>query len=243
MVGQMRKKFIWEPSSAASRQVCDALATGSTTTAERMQTGTTSFNSQTPTRLESFQCFEQTLRRLHWKLIDLDYSYQRTLTPSEPGFTVQDAARNFKLDFHEIYGLIHQAIVNLLHIFRISVDHVAPKLNEVGTVFSAWSSPAYHHNVLKAIDENRSLHAILGTGDVSQAFWRAEELGKKWKDPDAVETSLQSSGLAWILTEIMGGLEAAHVIAEKEVRTALGKQRQATVPSYTADEMDWEVTR
>ncbi|EFY84229.1 hypothetical protein MAC_09723 [Metarhizium acridum CQMa 102] len=181
----------------------------------------------TPTRLQAFRCFEQTWHRLRWKLIGLSDSYRRTSIPLASGFTLKDAERNFKLDFEGFYALIEQAIVNLLHIFRVSVQRQRSKPKIGGLPLNGWSRHSYHHDVLNALDENGSLRATLGTGSVNQALWQAKELRNRWKDPgESEEVSSRMYDMRWIVMEIMGGLEAVYAIALKEVEIPMGKQRE-----------------
>lgn len=221
----------------------DSAFRASMTTGVTHERRTTSSDAETPTRVEAFHCFEQTLHRLRWKLIDLSYSYHRTVTPSESGFTFQSAGHNFKLDFHEFYGLIEEAIFNLLHVFRVPVycGTLKPKENIVSGEIYNWLSQSYRPNVLEALNESRSLHDVLGTGDVSQALRKARQLSSRWFGrEDAKVLPSDMNELKWILIEIMGGLEAVCVIAENEIETPLGKGRQVKVESCRVDMMDWE---
>ena len=173
------------------------------------------------------------------QLIGLSDSYRRALASAESGFTLQDAEFNFKLDFHGFYASIEQAIVSLLHIFRVSLPNQPLRSNRKLDHLSS---------ILKALDHHCSLRATLGTGDTSQALWTAYELGNKWKNSEDVEgiPSLRMYNLPWIVAGIMTGLEAAYMAAVKEVEIPMGKQRDTgqsdRVVDCGADPMDWEAT-
>ncbi|KAF5136287.1 hypothetical protein E5D57_000047 [Metarhizium anisopliae] len=210
------------------------------------EASTVSSDAGTPTRLQAFRCFEQTWHRLRWKLIGLSDSYRRTSIPLASGFTLKDAEHNFKLDFEGFYALVEQAIVNLLHVFRVSVQRETSKPRNGGLparALNGWSSHSYHHDVLKALDENDLLRATLGTGSVNQALWQAKELRNRWKDPgESEEVSSRMYDMRWIVMEIMGGLEAVYAIALKEVEIPMGKQREIgrADGALEWDPMDWE---
>ncbi|EXU95027.1 hypothetical protein X797_011889 [Metarhizium robertsii] len=228
-----------EPRSASSQ----ALPIASMMTATE-EASTASSDAATPARLQAFRCFEQTWHRLRWKLIGLSDSYRRTSIPLASGFTLKDAERNFKLDFEGFYALIEQAIVNLLHIFRVSVQRETSKPKVGGLPLNGWSRHSYHHDVLKALEENDSLRATLGTGSVNQALWQAKELRNRWKDPGESEEVLSMMcDVRWIVMEIMGGLEAVYAVALKEVEIPMGKQRELRQAGGggAGDPMDWEI--
>ncbi|KAK2597422.1 hypothetical protein QQS21_005970 [Conoideocrella luteorostrata] len=197
-------------------------------------------------RLQSFHRFEQTCHRLRWKFIDLESSYNRALSPSEWGFSPQDAERNFKVDFHEFYAWVEQAVVFLLLVFGVVVEKGARQGGGAG-----WSSHAYHHNVLRALDdEDNPLHETLGVGDVNQALWKAKELRNRWKDAaEGKETPpLKMYDLRWIVTEVLGGLEAAYAVAGREVEGDLGRENEIGTGGregedgweWMVESMDWE---
>lgn len=161
--------------------------------------------------LQAFHRFEQACQRLRWKYIDLESSYQRALSPQDYGFSAQDAEVNFKVDFHEFYVRIEQALVFVLLVFDITVPRGSggPRSQAAHT---------YHHNVLKTLDEeDNPLHGALGGGDVNHALWKAKELRNRWKDADATEGKetppLKMYDLTWIVGQVLGGLEAAYGIA------------------------------
>jgi hypothetical protein len=166
----------------------------------------------------------------------------------ESGFTITDAERNFKLDFQGFDVLIEQAIVDLLHIFRIPVQKRTHKPHEYelsGRVSNRWSSEKYH-DLLKALGKNRSLHATLAKCDVRQALRKARELRNRWENNEEAEghLSLRMHDLRGIVTEIMGWLETAYTIAEQEVEIPMGKQRETGqtggVLECMGEPMDWE---
>ncbi|KAM0558305.1 hypothetical protein ACHAPJ_004999 [Fusarium lateritium] len=173
-----------------------------------------------PTRLtpaQAFHRFEQACQRLRWKFIDLQNSYHRATHPEEFAFTVADAERNFKVDFHEFYVWIEQAIVLLLLIFGVSIAR--------GTTF-AGVGHAYHHNVLRALeDETCPVYKALGRGEVNQALWKAKELRNRWKDAsEGKETPpLKMYDLTWLVGQILGGLEVGYGIAVQRVEMEQGQ--------------------
>lgn len=173
----------------------------------------------------AFQRFEQACQRLRWKYIDLQASYKRALAPDEAGFSGHDAERNFKVDFHEFYVWIEQAMVLLLLVFDVVVPRDRQAFNSTdanrrgGGTYNQ-SPHAYHHNVLKTLDdEDNPLHAVLGRGDVSHALWKAKELRNRWKDAaEGRETPpLKMYDLSWIVTTVLGGLEVSYEMAAARV--------------------------
>ncbi|RGP78478.1 transcription factor [Fusarium longipes] len=168
----------------------------------------------TSTRLTSSQAlhrFEQACHRLRWKYVDLQNSYQRALHPDKFGFPVADAERNFKVDFHEFYVWIEQAIVLLLLVFDISVPHTQRKFGERHT---------YHEDVINALEElSCPLFDVLGRGETNMALRKAKELRNRWKDAsDGKETPpLKMYDLTWVVGQILTGLEAGHGIGAKKV--------------------------
>lgn len=198
----------------------------------------------------ALQRFEQACQRLRWKFLDLEASYQRALAPDPWGFTAEDAERNFKIDFHEFYVWIEQAIVLLLLVWSISVPRdsfLSDKDRRTGG--GAGASHAYHHNVLRRLDEEYNpLHSSLGSGDVNQALWKAKELRNRWKDAaEGKETPpLKMYDLRWIVREVLGGLEMAYVAAKEETVRAgesNGNEKDAEDGKgwdWMVDDMDWE---
>ncbi|KAF5025108.1 hypothetical protein F66182_2809 [Fusarium sp. NRRL 66182] len=162
------------------------------------------------TPAQAFHRFEQACQRLRWKFIDLESSYRRATHPQDSGFTAVDAERNFKVDFHEFYVWIEQAIVLLLLIFGVSVSR--------GDAFGGAAGHAYHHNVLRALeDEACPVHEAMGSGEVNQALWKAKELRNRWKDAgQGKETPpLKMYDLTWIVGQILNGLEVGYGIASR----------------------------
>ncbi|KAL7799938.1 hypothetical protein V8C37DRAFT_398806 [Trichoderma ceciliae] len=158
---------------------------------------------------QAFHRFEQACQRLRWKYIDLETSYQRALSPQGSGFSARDAEVNFKVDFHEFYVRIEQALVFVLLVFGITVPRGTggPRSQAAHT---------YHHNVLKTLDEeDNPLHGALGGGHVNHALWKAKELRNRWKDAaEGRETPpLKMYDLTWIVGQVLGGLEAAYTMA------------------------------
>ncbi|KAF4981883.1 hypothetical protein FZEAL_2403 [Fusarium zealandicum] len=213
----------------------------------------------TPT--QAFHRFEQACQRLRWKFLDLQSSYQRATHPEEFGFAKADAERNFKVDFHEFYVWIEQAIVLLLLIFGVSVSRVpgGPVSNTVsnsmvnsrgnaGKGYYIAAGHAYHHNVIKALeDEACPVYEALGKGEVNQALWKAKELRNRWKDAgEGKETPpLQMYDLTWIVTQVLGGLELGYGIAARHVELEMVRQQQYgdDIPDETmggGDEDEWE---
>ncbi|KAK2678345.1 hypothetical protein RAB80_007085 [Fusarium oxysporum f. sp. vasinfectum] len=162
-----------------------------------ISTSTTRLN---PT--QAFHRFEQACQRLRWKYLDLQTSYHRALNPEEFGFLVTDAERNFKVDFHEFYAWIEQALVLLLMVFGISVSR--------GNSFKT-GNHTYHENA---------------EGEVNQALRKAKELRNRWKDvADGKETPpLKMYDLTWLVGQILGGLEIGYGIAAGRVQEAMQRQ-------------------
>ncbi|KAL7942819.1 hypothetical protein V8C42DRAFT_330470 [Trichoderma barbatum] len=159
--------------------------------------------------IQAFHRFEQACQRLRWKYIDLQSSYQRALSPHDYGFSDQDAEVNFKVDFHEFYVRIEQALVFVLLVFGITVPRGSggPRSQAAHT---------YHHNVLKTLEEeDNPLHEALGRGDVNHALWKAKELRNRWKDAaEGRETPpLKMYDLTWIVNQVLSGLEVSYSIA------------------------------
>lgn len=113
---------------------------------------------------------------------------------------------------------------------------------------TGWSNHAYHHNVLKALDEEGNpLNGTLGTGDVNQALWKAKELRNRWKDAaEGRETPpLKMYDLRWIVTQILRGLEEAYMLAGREIEGDLvnGEDEGMVVEDgweWMVESMDWE---
>lgn len=193
---------------------------------------------------QAFHRFEQACQRLRWKFLDLQTSYQRAMAPEEYGFTPLDAERNFKIDFHEFYSWIEQAIVLLLHIFGVVVSRAGAN---GGGIYGH----AYHHNVLKALeDELCPVHGALGRGDVNQALWKAKELRNRWKDAaEGRETPpLKMYDLTWIVNQVLRGLEMAYGIAAQQVEqemgeVELGDARGEDEWEWMVESMDWEASK
>ncbi|KAM3540082.1 hypothetical protein ARSEF1564_006998 [Beauveria bassiana] len=180
--------------------------------------------------------FEQACQRLRWKFLDLEAAYQRALAPSAWVFTPEDAERNFKVDFYEFYAWIEQAIVLLLLVFTVSVPR-----ERYSSGRAASSSHAYHHNVLRALDEDTNpLHEVLGKGDVNQALWKAKELRNRWKDAaEGRETPpLKMYDLAWIVGEVLKGLEGGYTVARSMVAT---EEIMVDYASDSGEGWDWMV--
>ena len=160
------------------------------------------------------------------------------MTPEEFGFTRMDAERNFKVDFHEFYMWIEQAIVLLLHIFGVVISRAGAN---GGGVYGH----AYHHNVLRALeDEMCPVYGALGHGDVNQALWKAKELRNRWKDAaEGRETPpLKMYDLTWIVTQILSGLEIAYGIAAQQVELEMGDESQQQLGDMRGeDEWEWMV--
>ncbi|KAG5941410.1 hypothetical protein E4U59_001783 [Claviceps monticola] len=214
-------------------------------------TTTPATRSSSELRIQSFRRFEQTCHRLRWKFIDLQSSYDRALRPLEWKFTAQDAERNFKVDFHEFYAWIEQALVFLLLIFGVTVERAGwgggARGARRGIGFSSSSSShAYHHNVLKALEDTRNpLHGTLGRGTVMEALWKAKELRNRWKDAaEGKETPpLKLYDLRWIVASILGGLEEAYGLAGRKVvqGSDLGLGREERSEGGEEDGWEWMV--
>ncbi|KAH7152765.1 hypothetical protein EDB81DRAFT_789648 [Dactylonectria macrodidyma] len=237
-------------SSSPASASASTLPTGASTSASAPAP---SGNRLTPS--QAFHRFEQACQRLRWKFSDLQNSYQRALSPQEYGFTRADAERNFKVDFHEFYVWIEQAIVLLLLIFGVSITRDARSFKGPSPVTNY--GHAYHHNVLKALeDEECPVYAALGIGPVNQALWKAKELRNRWKDAaEGRETPpLQMYDLTWIVSTVLGGLEEAYAVASRHAEQALQMEAEqmqlqgasgasnGTVEVRTGGEMDdeWE---
>lgn len=155
--------------------------------------------------------FEQTCKRLRWKMIDLFHSLERASSPETWGFDPEDAEANFKVDFHESYVWIEQALVFLQLVFGVVIAR--------GGGSSGGATHAYHHNVLQALADAKSpLYAPLGKGVVKEALWKAKELRNRWKPVGQEEEGKEAPpwkmyDVRWIVTTIMGGLEEAWVLA------------------------------
>ena len=165
--------------------------------------------------LQALRRFEQACHRIRWKYIDLRASYERALAPEANGFTRLDAERNFKVDFHEFYAWLEQAVVLALKAFSITV--------QPGGGGGQGSYHAYHHNVLRALeDEGGPLRACLGEGEVMAALWKAKELRNRWKEDKegsgAKTTPLKMYDLGWLVETILGGLDEAYGLAVASFR-------------------------
>ncbi|QYT06197.1 hypothetical protein H0G86_013059 [Trichoderma simmonsii] len=198
--------------------------------------------------IQAFHRFEQACQRLRWKYIDLESSYQRALSPQDYGFSTQDAEVNFKVDFHEFYVRIEQALVFVLLVFGITVPRGSggPRSQAAHT---------YHHNVLKTLEEeDNPLFEALGKGDVNHALWKAKELRNRWKDAaEGRETPpLKMYDLTWIVRQVLGGLEVSYGIAAGRIEQlrmegdGLAENGSASGDAENGDswewmvEMDWE---
>ncbi|KAF4451134.1 transcription factor [Fusarium austroafricanum] len=182
------------------------------------------------TPIQAFHRFEQACQRLRWKYIDLQTSYHRALNSEEFGFTVADAERNFKVDFHEFYKWIEQALVLLLMIFKISVPEEKPQ--------RGWNH-TYHENVLIELEMlDCPVHEALGRGEVNQALRKAKELRNRWKDAsEGKETPpLKMYDLNWLVGQILGGLELGYGIAAQRVQSEAAEKR-SWADDYDDDEM------
>ncbi|KPM36603.1 hypothetical protein AK830_g9956 [Neonectria ditissima] len=177
---------------------------------------------------QAFHRFEQACQRLRWKFLDLQTSYQRATNPQDYNFTVADAERNFKVDFHEFYVWIEQAIVLLLLIFGVSVSRDPQQYG---------GGHAYHHNVIKALaDDGCPVREALGLGEVHQALWKAKELRNRWKNAaDGFETPpLKMYDLTWIVTMVLSGLEVGYAMAARHVEKALQAEMRQTAEQVTS---------
>ncbi|PHH63181.1 hypothetical protein CDD81_6232 [Ophiocordyceps australis] len=212
--------------------------------------GKTSGQIHALSRAHALQRFEQTCGRIRWKAIDLSNAYGRTQTPSHWSFSTLDAERNFKVDFHEFYIWIEQAVVLLLRVFGTTID-ARPGQSTLS------ATHAFHHNVLMALsDELHPLHESLGTGDVKHALWKAKELRNRWKDvaegQQAQTPPLKMYDLEWIVAKVMTGLDSAYAVAAQRVRQDMQtagvdidmQQAQAVQAEdewqWMVEPMDWE---
>ncbi|KAI5468068.1 hypothetical protein BGZ63DRAFT_42670 [Mariannaea sp. PMI_226] len=213
-----------------------------TTTAETHHPGSASASASAPssnrlTPAQAFHRFEQACQRLRWKFLDLQSSYYRATNPEDYGFTKADAEQNFKVDFHEFYVWIEQAIVLLLLIFGVTISR--------GGGYGS-GSHAYHHNVLKALEEHDCpVHESLGRGEVIQALWKAKELRNRWKDAGEGKDTppLKMYDLTWIVNTVLGGLEEGYHMATQKVENGLQTEmEQVQAGSSTMDVLDeeWE---
>lgn len=179
------------------------------TTYSTTTTAAAANNRLTPAK--AFHRFEQARERIRWKALDLQMSYERANHPEECGFRPVDAERNFKVDFHEFYVWIEQALVLLLLFFGVTVPRGAyngPQL----------SNHTYHQNVLQALKEDSCpVHAVLGQGDVMHALMTAKTLRNRWKGAAAEEGEtppLRIYNVKWIVETIWKGLEMGYDIAK-----------------------------
>ncbi|OAA51939.1 hypothetical protein NOR_00532 [Metarhizium rileyi] len=218
-------------------------------TRDVLETQTCAAKADCLARLQAFQRFEQTCHRLRWKFIDLENAYGRALGPAEWGFAPADAERNFKVDFHEFYVWIEQAVVFLLMVYGVVVHRGGLSRSETRSAgLNGSASHAYHHNVLKALEEeDNPLHGTMGVGEVIQALWKAKELRNRWKDAaEGRETPpLKMYDLRWIVTRVLGGLEEAYLLAKREVEGDLGRSEDHGVLvedgwEWMVESMDWE---
>lgn len=214
--------------------------TSSTVAATVVAAATTTGSTMPPA--QAFHRFEQACQRLRWKFIDLQSSYVRAMNPADVGFTTADAERNFKVDFHEFYMWIEQAIVLVLAVFGITVQrgygHGIGNGNGTGA-----AAHAYHHNVLLALgDETNPVHGVMGRGEVNQALWKAKELRNRWKDAaDGKETPpLKMYDLTWIVGQVLGGLEGAYVLADERVREVAASGQRDGMREEQTEEDGWE---
>lgn len=125
---------------------------------------------------------------------------------------VGEAERNFKVDFHEFYVWIEQAIVLLLLVFDITIPHSNRKKG---------MPHQYHDNVIVALENPTCpLYEVLGKGEVNMALRKAKELRNRWKDVADKETPpLKMYDLTWLVGQVLGGLETGYGIAAKKVET------------------------
>ena len=149
-------------------------------------------------------------------MIDLYHSLERASAPETWGFSPEDAEANFKVDFHESYVWIEQALVFLQLVFGVVIAR-----GSIGGGRGA--THAYHHNVLQALADAKSpLYAPLGKGNVKEALWKAKELRNRWKPVGQEDEGKEAPpwkmyDVRWIVTTIMGGLEEAWVLARERV--------------------------
>ncbi|KAH7309538.1 hypothetical protein B0I35DRAFT_440196 [Stachybotrys elegans] len=186
---------------------------------------------------QAFRRFQQTCQRLRWKHVDLQSSYQRALNPEAAGFSVADAEVNFKLDWHEFYSWIEQALVLVFRVFGFEIR------SQGG---DATTRHTYHHDVLRSLEDgDNPMRELLGTGDVYHALWKAKELRNRWKDAaEGKETPpLKMYDLSWVVSVILGGLEKAYVLAESRVGMVAGGSGLNDGEeewAWMAETMDWE---
>jgi hypothetical protein len=184
-------------------------------------------------------------------MIDLFQSLERASTPEQWGFEPEDAEMNFKVDFHEAYIWIEQALVFLQLVFGV----VIPRGMNAQGGRSGGATHAYHHNVLQALaDASSPLFSTLGKGDVKEALWKAKELRNRWKD--AAVTSGQGTGeggdtpprqmysVDWIVKTIMRGLEEAYPLAraradEEKLKEGLKDQKLGEGQGEVVPEEGW----
>lgn len=197
-----------------SRSVPPVSASTTTTTVPSstatVTTAATAASSLSPA--QAFQRFHQTCQRLRWTAIDLENSYHRAHSPEHSGFSASDAEVNFKIDFHEFYMRIEQALVLVLLVYGVTVPRGfgGPR---------GQATHSYHHNVLLAFGEDDNpLRSALGIGDVNSALWKAKELRNRWKDAAEGETTpLGMYDLSWIIGRIIEGLGVAYKMAAARV--------------------------
>lgn len=186
--------------------------TTTTTVPSSTSTVTTAAAASSLPPAQAFQRFHQTCQRLRWTAIDLENSYHRAHSPEHSGFSASDAEVNFKIDFHEFYMRIEQALVLVLLVYGVSVPRGfgGPR---------GQATHSYHHNVLLAFgEEGNPLRSALGTGDVNSALWKAKELRNRWKDAAEGETTpLGMYDLSWIIGRIIEGLGVAYKMAAERV--------------------------
>jgi hypothetical protein len=158
-------------------------------------------------------------------MIDLFQSWERASAPEQWGFEPEDAEMNFKVDFHEAYIWIEQALVFLQLVFGVVIPRGSGNVGLPNTTGSKLATHAYHHNVLQALaDASSPLYPTLGKGDVKEALWKAKELRNRWKDA-AVTSGVgegdtpprQMYSVDWIVKTIMRGLEEAYPLARQRV--------------------------
>ncbi|GFP59677.1 hypothetical protein ACSS6W_009778 [Trichoderma asperelloides] len=187
---------------------------------------------------QAFRRFHQTCQRLRWTAVDLENSYHRAHSPQDSGFSAADAEVNFKIDFHEFYMRIEQALVLVLLVYGVSVPRGfgGPR---------GQATHSYHHNVLLALgEEDNPLRSALGTGDVNSALWKAKELRNRWKDAAEGETTpLGMYDLSWIIGRIIEGLGVAYKMAAARVEElkveANGNADNGADGSNGADDNTW----
>lgn len=177
--------------------------------------------------------FEKTCHRLRWKKYDLLHSLERAKDPEQWGFSAEEAQMNFKVDFHETYIWIEQALVFLQLVFGVVIPRGG------GPDPSLRGAHAFHHNVLQSLsDASGPLYEVLGKGTAKEALWKAKELRNKWKDvgmQGADSPSVWLYSIPWILDMITEGLDKAYVLAQIKADEARGQGADAL-----ADEgWDW----